>query len=58
MKPKFHSHRVSLTERRRDKKRATDTIKNSNDGKDVKQMFDTYYRDQVRALYRAVSKDS
>ena len=58
MTPKLHNHKVSLNQRRRDKKMTHDTLKKSIASSDVKQMFDAYYKDQVRALYRAVSKDS
>jgi len=55
MKQKLHSHKVSLNDRRRDKKMANDTLKKGSEVKQVKQMFDTYYKDQVRALYRVIS---
>lgn len=58
MKPKLHSHKVSLNDRRRDKKMTHDTLNKSGEVKQVRQMFDTYYKDQVRALYRAVAKDN
>lgn len=54
MSTKLHIHKVTLDERQKAKK-----TENGIRGKSISkiafsQMFDAYYRDQVRALYRAV----
>jgi lysine/ornithine N-monooxygenase len=50
-----YSHKVTLNERRRENKKTSDLNGKSVSKRDVRNVFDTYYKNQVRALYRAVS---
>lgn len=54
---KLHSHRVTIGSRRRVNKKKNDMMKKTISKEALNQVFNSYYRDQVRALYRAVSKD-
>lgn len=54
---KLHSHKVTITERRRDNKKGADIMKKDGSKGSVKDLFNSYYKDQVRALYRAVTRD-
>ena len=55
MKKKVHTHKVTLNKRRRDNKKTSDMMSKGNSKKTVQEIFNTYYKDQVRALYRAVA---
>ncbi len=57
MAGKLHSHKVSINDRKRMNKRTSDMRKNGSAKGDIQQIFSKYYKDQVRALYRAVSED-
>jgi len=50
----FHTHKVTINDRRRDNKKKTDVLSKGVSSDEVQQVFNTCYRDQVRALYRAV----
>ncbi|MDP8298709.1 MAG: hypothetical protein P9L88_02225 [Candidatus Tantalella remota] len=54
MKAKLHKHEVSINDKRRQNKRSSDVLKKAGKGKNVQSVFDAYYKDQVRALYKAV----
>lgn len=56
MGKKLHKHNVTFSDRKRDKKKTTDMM-----GKDISKeplsfVFNTVYKDQVRALYREITK--
>ncbi|MFH1552203.1 MAG: hypothetical protein ABID83_00990 [Candidatus Omnitrophota bacterium] len=53
---KLHNHKVTINDKRREKKKTNDMMKRSTSKQDLQKTFDAYYRDQVRALYRAVAK--
>ncbi|MBD3426328.1 MAG: hypothetical protein GF409_03740 [Candidatus Omnitrophica bacterium] len=55
MMKKLHTHKVTLNEKRRQNKKAND-VRSKNSKRAVEQVFNAYYRDQVRALYRVVSE--
>lgn len=57
MVKKLHTHNVTIGGKRKVSKQTADISKKSMPKKDVQNVFDTYYRDQVRALYRAITKD-
>jgi hypothetical protein len=49
-----YSHKVSINERRRDNKKMADLNCKMVSKKEVSNVFETYYKNQVRALYKAV----
>ena len=51
----MYDHRVTISEKRRNNKRKNDLVSKGSSKKDAQQIFDLYYKDQVRALYRAVT---
>lgn len=55
MAAKRHTHRVTLNDQRRESKMAHDVLKKGVSKHEVSKVFNTYYRDQVRALYKAIS---
>ena len=58
MAEKFYSHQVNLNQKRRTRKSSNDLInKGQNPKRSLNEVFNTYYKDQVRALYRAVLDD-
>lgn len=57
MADKLHSHKVTIGDRRRQNKKVSDVRRKGDPKKALRTVFDNYYRDQVRALYRAVSGD-
>ena len=57
MSAKLHSHKVTLNERRRTNKKTRDLMKKGVSKENLQQVFDSYYRDQVRALYRAIYEE-
>ena len=54
---KTYSHKVTINDKRRTNKRTTDMMKRGVSKRTLQNVFDTYYRDQLKALYRAVSED-
>ena len=52
---KPHDHNVTINDIRRKNKRTSDLRKKGVSKQALHQVFDTYYRDQVRALYKAIS---
>jgi hypothetical protein len=56
MAAKLHTHKVTLSERRRRNKRANDARSKASSKKNLEQVFNAYYKDQVRALYRVISE--
>ena len=57
MAGKFHTHKVTINEKRRTNKKANDLLKKGVSKDNLQQVFDAYYRDQVRALYKVITKD-
>jgi hypothetical protein len=55
MAKKLHTHKVTLNEKRRQNKKANDARRKSGKNGSVEQVFNAYYRDQVRALYQVIS---
>lgn len=56
---KSFSHNVVINVRRRENKRVSDASHNRNvSRKAVRQVFDAFYKDQVKALYRAIWKNN
>ena len=51
---KNFSHKITINEKRRENKRASDVSGKVVSKKAVRNVFENYYKDQVRALYRAV----
>ena len=56
MVAKLHTHKVTLSERRRRNKKANDVRRKGSTKKELEQVFNSYYRDQVRALYKVISE--
>jgi len=54
MATKKHTHEVTINDRRRTGKTLTDLRKKGIPQKDLRQVFNTYYRDQVRELCKAI----
>jgi len=57
MGKKVNVHKVTLSSRRREKKRTSDLLQKGVSRKTVKNVFDTYYKDSVMSLYRAIFKN-
>ncbi len=55
MARKLHTHKVTINDQRRVNKEASDLSKKGVSKKTLNQVFNAYYKDQVRALYRAVT---
>ena len=58
MTSRNYSHKVSICDQRRQNKRANDVSRKGVEKKVLQSVFESYYKDQVRALYRAVSGDN
>ncbi|MFH1798943.1 MAG: hypothetical protein ABH844_06410 [Candidatus Omnitrophota bacterium] len=56
MVEKLHTHKVVLGDRHGANKRTSGMRKHGTSKGPLREIFDTYYRNQVRALYRVVSK--
>jgi hypothetical protein len=56
MTKKLHTHKVTLNEKRRQNKKANDARRKGGKKGTVEQVFNTYYKDQVRALYKVISE--
>jgi len=56
MTKKVYSHKVTLSDRRRENKKAKDMLRKDTSVEPLFQVFNTYYRDQVRALYKTVTR--
>jgi len=56
MAKKLHKHSITINDKRRDKKRTTDFMKNGFNKGSLQVVFNTFYKDQVRALYRTITK--
>lgn len=54
---KNFSHKVSMQQQRREQKAFTDLSKKGVSDKALKHVFNNYYRDQVQALYRAITRN-
>ena len=54
MARKLHTHKVTINDQRRANKKTTDSKKKGTSKKVISEVFNNYYKDQVRALYRAV----
>lgn len=54
MKRKLYSHKVTINEKRRTNKQVSDLRNKNVQSKAIKEVFDTYYKNPVRALYNAV----
>ena len=57
MTTKRYTHKVTLNDKRRNNKKQTDSLSRKTSKNSIHQVFNLYFRDQVRALYRTVSKD-
>ena len=57
MTEKFYSHQVNLNQRRRTRKSTNDLMSKGTPKGGLNEVFNAYYKDQVRALYRAVLSD-
>ena len=56
MRKKQYEQNVTLNGRRRDNKKTNDAMSKSGGGRELQRVFNTFYRDQVRALYRVISR--
>lgn len=56
MSKKQYKHNVSINDKRRDRKRTADFMSKDAGKESLQVVFNTLYRDQVRALYRTISK--
>jgi lysine/ornithine N-monooxygenase len=54
MKKKLYSHKVAINEKRRTNKKISDFQSKKVEKKAIKEVFNCYYRDQLRALYNAI----
>ena len=57
MAQKLHTHKVTINEKRRTNKKTSDLKKRGASKKALGDVFNAYYKDQVRALYRSVIRD-
>jgi len=57
MTAKLYTHKVTINDKRRKNKKQTDLARKKTSKGSVNQVFNLYYRDQVRALYRTVSDE-
>jgi len=57
MTTKLYTHKVTINDKRRNNKKQTDSLSRKTSKNSIYQVFNLYFRDQVRALYRTVSKD-
>ena len=55
MTKKNYSQKVMISDKRRENKRVSDLNNKAVSKEVVTGVFETYYKNQVRALYRAVS---
>jgi len=55
MTAKLFTHKVTINDKRRKNKKQTDLARKKASKDSMHQVFNLYYRDQVRALYRTVS---
>lgn len=56
MTKKNYSQKVTINDQRRENKRVSDMGNKTVSKKMVRNVFETYYKNQLRALYRAVSE--
>ena len=56
MDKKLHRHEVTINSRRRDQKKSTDMLGKDASKQDLGVVFNTVYKEQVRALYREVTR--
>ncbi|MBU1083519.1 MAG: hypothetical protein ABIG55_03830 [Candidatus Omnitrophota bacterium] len=56
MGKKQYKHSVTINDKRRDRKRNNDRMSKESCDQSLQVVFNTLYKDQVRALYRAISK--
>ena len=54
MTKKLHEHNVTINDIRRRNKKTRDMQKRAISRRALHRVFNAYYRDQVRALYRAI----
>ncbi len=54
MNGKLYTHRVTIGEKRRENKHISDLRSKGIPKRALVEVFNSYYRDQVRALYNAV----
>jgi hypothetical protein len=54
MVKKLHEHNITINDMRRQNKKAHDMQKKAISRRALHQVFNTYYRDQVKALCKAI----
>jgi hypothetical protein len=54
MGTKLHTQHVSINDQRRENKKVSDVKRNGSPKQAIRQVYNSYYKDQVRALYNAV----
>jgi len=54
---KKYTHKVSINEKRRSNKMSSDTAKKGKTKGNIQYVYNTFYRDQVKALYNSVTED-
>lgn len=57
MAKKLHKHNLTINDKRRAQKRAADVMNKRAGKQSLQVVFNTFYKDQVRALYNAVSRE-
>ncbi|MBU0683967.1 MAG: hypothetical protein ABIH85_00555 [Candidatus Omnitrophota bacterium] len=57
MAVKLYTHKVTISDKRRKNKKRVGVLKKGMSKDALSQVFNLYYRDQVRALYRTVSRE-
>ncbi|MDD3089622.1 MAG: hypothetical protein PHT95_06740 [Candidatus Omnitrophica bacterium] len=50
-------HKVNLSDRRRENKHKSDLLNRNVDGDMLQTVYNQYYKEQVRALYKVVCQD-
>lgn len=54
MGAKLHTQHVSINDQRRENKKVSDVKRSGVSRQALRQVYNSYYKDQVRALYNAV----
>lgn len=57
MTGKFYTHKLTMNDRRRMNKQTSDARKPGVPKAALQEVFNNFYKDQLRALYRVVSKE-
>jgi len=57
MGKKVNIHKVTITGRRRENKKTSDMLQKGVSKRAIKDVFDVYYKNPAKALYRAIFRN-